>query len=220
MIYDFHTHTFLSDGEISPMELIRRAVCSGYRAIAITDHAGPGELARFITEITTDCVLAEQYWDIKAIPGVELTHLPPDAIDDVARQAKDLGAQLVIIHGETVVEPVEAGTNAAAVRSQYVDILAHPGLITKQEAVTARENNVFIEISARKGHSLTNGHVARIAGQSGAKLLLGSDAHDEGDLLSTDLANSILRGIGLGEARFKEVLEANPGALLEKIQKK
>ena len=28
-MYDFHTHTFLSDGVLSPVELIRRALARG-----------------------------------------------------------------------------------------------------------------------------------------------------------------------------------------------
>ncbi len=217
MIYDFHTHTFLSDGELSPLELIRRAIVNGYRAIAITDHAGPGELERFITEVARDCKLAEKYWDIRAFPGVELTHLPAESIDEVARQAKEMGARVVIVHGETTVEPVEPGTNMATVKSEFVDILAHPGLLTPEEAGLARENGVFIEISARRGHSLTNEHVARVARDAGAQLLLNSDAHNEDDLLTTDLTDTVLRSAGLPEAEMKIVLETNPGILLGRI---
>ena len=37
-------HTFLSDGVLSPVELIRRAHVAGYRVMAITDHVGAGNL--------------------------------------------------------------------------------------------------------------------------------------------------------------------------------
>ena len=106
MLYDFHSHTFLSDGVLSPLELIRRAAVRQYAAIAVTDHTGPGSLARIIKEVSKDCELARSQWGIIAIPGVELTHLPAVAIDDVARKAKDLGAWLVVVHGESPVEPV------------------------------------------------------------------------------------------------------------------
>jgi predicted metal-dependent phosphoesterase TrpH len=43
-MYDFHTHTFLSDGVLSPIELIRRALVRGYKAIGVTDHVGVGNL--------------------------------------------------------------------------------------------------------------------------------------------------------------------------------
>lgn len=220
MICDFHTHTFLSDGELSPMELIRRAVHNGYQAIAITDHAGLGELERFISEISKDCALAEKHWDIKAIPGVELTHLPAAAIADVAKQAKEMGAKLVVVHGETTVEPVEKGTNAAAVGSPHVDILTHPGMLTDDEARAASLNGIFLEITARKGHSLTNEHVVKVARTVGAKLILNSDAHDEDDLLTPNSANDILRGAGLSEEEIAQVLQTNPKELLERIYKK
>ncbi len=43
-MYDFHTHTFLSDGVLSPIELIRRALVQGYKAMAVTDHVGLGNV--------------------------------------------------------------------------------------------------------------------------------------------------------------------------------
>ena len=43
-MYDFHTHTFLSDGVLSPIELIRRAFVRGYRGMAVTDHVGLGNV--------------------------------------------------------------------------------------------------------------------------------------------------------------------------------
>lgn len=217
MVYDFHTHSTLSDGALSPIELIRRAQVRNYKAIAITDHVGVGYLERIIKEIADDCALARQHWDIIAIPGVELTHLPPAAICEAAKRAKELGAWLVVVHGESIIEPVEKGTNSAALRCPYVDILAHPGLLTLEEAELAAANGIFLEISARKGHSLTNGHVAQLARLTGAKLLLNSDAHNPSDLLSPDLVRRIAQGAGLNEEESVEVLTINACALLEKL---
>jgi histidinol phosphatase-like PHP family hydrolase len=130
-----------------------------------------------------------------------------------------MGVQIVVVHGETIVETVEQGTNKAAMQSPYVDILAHPGLITVEEAALAKRNGVFIEISARKGHSLTNGHIASIARATGARLLLSSDAHSTQDLLSSGLAIAILRGAGLAEGEVEETLQTNPATLLGKLGK-
>src|SRR4030066_821736 len=102
MVYDFHCHTNLSDGALTAIELIRRAHLAGYKAIALTDHVGQGSLQRVLTEIIRDCALARAHWNILAIPGVELTHLPPAAIAETAREAKVLGAWLVVVHGETL----------------------------------------------------------------------------------------------------------------------
>lgn len=217
MIYDFHTHTFLSDGELSPVEAIRRAHSMGYRGIALTDHVGTGSLDRLVAEIVRDCREAREHWDIMAIPGVELTHLPARAIGRAAKRAKDLGAWIVVVHGETIVEPVEKGTNMAAVQSPDVDILAHPGLITAEEAGLAARNGVFVEISARKGHSLTNGHVARVALAAGCRMLLDSDAHGSSDLLTPELAIAILLGSGLEQKKAEEVMTASPALLLKRL---
>ena len=188
-MYDFHTHTFLSDGVLSPIELIRRALVIGYRAIGVTDHVGIGNLEFVVKTLVKDCAEATKRWDILAVPGVEITHVPKEDIGLVARTAKELGARLVAVHGETIVEPVEPGTNEAAVRAPGVDILAHPGLISYDQARIAAENGVYLEVSARKGHSLTNGHVVKVAKKAGAAMVLDSDAHEPGDLLTLPSRN-------------------------------
>ena len=116
-MFDFHTHTFLSDGVLSPIELVRRAHVRGYRAMAITDHVGAGNLEFVVRTLIADCKMASSRWDIRVLPGVEITHVPPEDLDTVARDAKKLGAKIVIVHGETIVEPVAPGTNEAAVKS-------------------------------------------------------------------------------------------------------
>ncbi len=217
MIHDFHTHTSLSDGSLSPLEVIRRAVAAGYASIALTDHASTGDMQRIVPELVQACQLARDYWTILAIPGIELTHVPARAIGTYAQKAKELGAWLVIVHGETIVEPVEPGTDLAAVNSPFVDILAHPGLITAEEARTAAEKGVFLEISARQGHSLTNGHVARLGLKAGARMIVNSDAHDVGDFLTESFANAVAHGAGMDDAASLEMLGANPRVLLNKI---
>ena len=217
MVYDFHTHTSLSDGELSPMELIRRALVNNYRAIALTDHVATGSLSRIIQEVTEVCNLARSYWNILAIPGIELTHLPPPAIAETAKKAKELGAWIVVVHGETPIEPVEKGTNLAALQSPHVDILAHPGLLSLEEAKLAATNGIYLEISTRKGHCLTNGYIASLARETGAKLLLNSDAHNEQDLLTPSLADATTRGAGLNNADCNQVLTINPKTLIEKL---
>jgi histidinol phosphatase-like PHP family hydrolase len=216
-MYDFHTHTFLSDGVLSPIELIRRAMIIGYRAIGVTDHVGLGNLEYVVKTLVKDCAHATKRWDILAVPGVEITHVPKEDIDLVARTAKELGARLATVHGETIVEPVEEGTNEAAVRSPSVDVLAHPGLIVEDHARLASENGVFLEISARKGHSFTNGHVAMVAKHAGASLILDSDAHEPGDLLTPTLTRKVALGAGLTAEESDALLERNPLQLLARL---
>jgi putative hydrolase len=218
MLCDFHSHTFHSDGVLSPLELIRRASVNGYSAIALTDHVGTGSLERVIREVSEDCELARSQWGILAIPGVELTHVPCGAIDEAARKAKRLGARLVVVHGESPVEPVEAGTNLAAVRSSWVDVLAHPGHITAEVAELAATAGVFIEITTRSGHKVTNSHVAKVASKAQALMLLNSDSHSEDDLLTDLLAKQVLTQAGISSRKFRQILELNPLKLLQRIR--
>lgn len=216
MIYDFHTHTYLSDGVLSPIELIRRAHAQEYKVIAVTDHVGIEDQESVLKILLEECRRATEEWGIVALAGVEITHVPKNLISEAAQRAKDLGAHIVLVHGETIVEPVEPGSNLAALDSTYVDILAHPGLITSEEASMAAERGIYLEISARRGHSLTNGHVARLGLSSGAKLILDSDAHEPGDLLTTEKVWKIARGAGLSEHETSILLELNPPGLLQR----
>ena len=216
-MFDFHTHTFLSDGVLSPIELVRRAHVRGYRAMAITDHVGSGNLEFVVRTLIADCNMASSRWDIRVLPGVEITHVPPEDLDIVASDAKKLGAEIVIVHGETIVEPVAPGTNEAAVKSSSVDILAHPGLIEPEIAELAARNDVYMEISGRKGHSLTNGHVAKTAISAGARLVLDSDAHEPEGLLTKDMCEKIGLGCGITQDQVRALLETNPSRLLKRL---
>ncbi len=218
-VHDFHSHTFLSDGELSPVELIRRAAVAGYATLGITDHGGVGDLERLIRTLRADRDAVREAWpEIEVFVGVELTHLPPAVIPRAAYRARELGAELVLVHGETPVEPTAPGTNAAAARSQLVDILVHPGLIAPEDAEAARDHGVFLELTFGRGHSLTNGHVARAALAAGASLLVNSDGHVPGGLLSAEMARKIARGAGLGNEEADEVLARNPQRLLERLR--
>ncbi len=216
-MYDFHTHTFLSDGVLSPIELVRRAWAQGYRVMAITDHVGLGNMEYVIKTLERDCQLASSRWDILALPGVELTHIPKEDIDLAAKEAKALGAKVVVVHGETIVEPVEPGTNHMAVSSTSVDILGHPGLVTLEDARLALEQGVYLEISGRRGHSLTNGHVAQIALEVGCGVVLDSDAHEPEDLLTPELAKKIAQGAGFSLEETHALLESYPRKLLARL---
>jgi putative hydrolase len=217
MVYDFHTHTFLSDGELSPVELVRRALVNGYKAIALTDHAGLGTIKPVLKQLIEDCRIVREYWDIIAIPGLELTHLPARAIPEAARYAREYGAGIVIVHGETVVEPVEPGTNRVAIECPDVDIIAHPGLLTLEDARLAAETGTLIELSARRGHSITNGHVALTARAAGARMVVDSDAHAPQDLLTAAFARTVARGAGLSDPEADTTLQVNPVDLLERL---
>lgn len=214
---DLHTHSLLSDGEYLPSELARRAYVKGYHVIGISDHVDPSTIDHVVASILAVKAKAEFYTNITIIPGVELTHVPKGLIKETIGYARKLGIAYVVVHGETLAEPVEEGTNREAIEGG-ADILAHPGLITEELALVAKERGVLLEISARKGHSLTNGHIARIARQTGANLVYNTDAHESSDLTSVEEAGKIVLGAGLSAEDFLRMQE-NAVELVRRVTK-
>ncbi len=204
---DLHTHSLFSDGELLVSELVRRAEYMGYRYIGITDHADRSNLDLIIPRVVRAAAEINRHNQIQAVPGIELTHVPPATIGALAEEARELGARLVVVHGETIVEPVLPGTNRAGLEAD-IDILAHPGLLTPEEAALAAGRGILLEISGRKGHSFTNGHVVRVAQAAGAGLILNSDAHAPGDLLSKEMIEKIALGAGLEQRDFQQMLKS------------
>lgn len=205
---DLHTHSIFSDGELLPSELIRRAHVKGYTAIAITDHVDFTNIEHALSSIFKVKYL-EEVWNMRILAGVELTHVPPQKIERLALMARRLGAEIIVVHGETPVEPVAPGTDRAAVEIG-VDILAHPGFITQEEAEIAAQNNVCLEITSRSGHNITNGHVARIASQVGAEMVVDTDTHSPDDLIDSNRAMEIAMGAGLTRIVSERMIYDHP----------
>lgn len=198
---DLHTHTLHSDGSLLPAELARRAEMFGYRGLALTDHADASNLEEVVARAVRVVREYGPYLGVELIAGVELTHLPPGLIGQETERARKLGARIVVLHGETVSEPVATGTNLSAIESG-VDILAHPGLITDVETELAARNGTALEVSTRAGHCLANGHVVAMARKHGARLVVSSDIHGPQDLLTRDMRRLAARGAGMTEEEF------------------
>jgi len=216
--YEFHAHTFYSDGVLSPIELIRRAVVADHAVIAITDHVDFTNL-----EHVLKCQMklkGNVSWDIEVLIGVELTHIPVDKIPKLAAQAKKLGAEIVILHGESPVEPVEEGTNRAGVSCPDIDILAHPGnTLSASDCEIAKENNVWLELTSRRGHKQGNPNVAKAALEAGAPLLVNTDAHEPEDLITQEQAYEVAVEAGLSEKEAVKVVRDNPVKFLDSIER-
>jgi histidinol phosphatase-like PHP family hydrolase len=229
--YDFHTHTVFSDGGMIPAGLMQRAIVRGCMGLAITDHVDSsnlewafGNLLKFVNELgqewhpdvvpegdaTTaplnmpDSGTLGKDWHLPLIPGVELTSVPPRKITVLAEKARSMGAKWVVVHGETIMEPVAPGTNRAAIEAK-VDLLSHPGLITPEDAARAAELGVYLEITSHKRHSLANGWVAQRARESGARLLLNTDCHISAEILDAGQRRAIAFGAGLTAAEVDQI---------------
>ncbi|MGB9595282.1 MAG: histidinol phosphate phosphatase domain-containing protein [Candidatus Poribacteria bacterium] len=212
---DLHTHSLFSDGVLLPAELVRRAEHKGYKVIAITDHVDQSNLDFVVPRIAEIAEKLNKVMNIKVIPGVEITHVPPIYISELAIKARNLGAKLIVVHGETIVEPVASKTDHYAVNAD-IDILAHPGLITPDDARIAEKRGIYLEISSRRGHSLTNGYVAKLALEIGAKLVLNTDSHEPSDLITKDHASTVIKGAGLNPD-YIQIMFNNSDQIVQKI---
>lgn len=205
---ELHTHSIFSDGELIPAELVRTAKSLGVSAIAITDHVDMTNVEHVVRNVVKAVELTDD--SIEVIPGVEITHVTPSKMDKVIADARRFGAKWIVVHGETAVEPVENGTNLQAARNPDVDVLAHPGFITEDEMQIAKDNDVLIEVTGRRGHNITNGHVVNVARRIGAKIVIDSDAHAPEDLMSEKDAYIVALGAGLSKEEADLAIQKTP----------
>ncbi|MEA3489085.1 MAG: histidinol phosphate phosphatase domain-containing protein [Candidatus Omnitrophota bacterium] len=215
---DLHTHTILSDGDLIPSELVRRAYVAGCQAIALTDHVDHSNIDVVTSGAVKVSRVLNRYWDILVIPGVEITHVPVEVFPELVRYARRKGAKIIVGHGESPVEPVIAGTNAAAINAG-VDILAHPGFIKKEDARLAAEKGVYLEITFREGHSDTNKHVFDTAIETGAKMVLNTDTHSPEDILTKERIGQILQPL-TDKDSLKESILLNSQNIVDRITKR
>jgi histidinol phosphatase-like PHP family hydrolase len=212
--YNLHAHTLLSDGQLLPSEVAVRYMTAGYKVIALTDHADYSNIKTMLKATTEFCRRWPKNSSIQILPGVELTHLPPEQFKPLAAYARKQGAKIIIAHGETTVEPVVKETNRLALLAD-IDILAHPGLISDNDTKLAEKRGIFLEITSRRGHSDTNKHVLKQARNFGAKLILNNDSHSPEDIITAgQLFNAGIEA-GLTEKEI-EKMNVEVGSLLKK----
>ncbi|MFW6172128.1 MAG: histidinol phosphate phosphatase domain-containing protein [Elusimicrobiota bacterium] len=218
-LIDLHTHTFFSDGVLSPAELVYRYKNNGCEALAITDHVDYSNLDFILDSIIKVRPKLEKYYNIKIIMGVELTYIPPGDIENMVKLARKKGAELVIVHGESSAEQVPPGTNMSGVRAGC-DILAHPGHLSEEAAKIAEERNVFLELTTRKGHRDTNKEVIQTGKKFGCNFVLNTDAHVPEDILDQQKIKEVLQNCFLEKDYYEKKLIKNSIKIVKKCIEK
>jgi histidinol phosphatase-like PHP family hydrolase len=214
-MYNLHAHTLLSDGQLLPSEVAVRYQNKGYTVIAITDHADYSNIKQLAKSVVEFCRRWPKDSTIKVLPGVELTHLPPQQFKPLAALARKAGIKIIIAHGETPVEPVAKNTNHLALMAD-IDILAHPGLISDEDVTLAKDRGIFLEITSRRGHNQSNAQIIKQARKIGAKLILNHDSHSPEDIISP--ADLIKAGLdaGLTQIEIDKIYEEVKTFLIKK----
>mgnify|MGYP001559111217 CR=1 FL=1 len=205
-MYDLHTHSLLSDGALLPSEIAVRYAALGYKAIAITDHADYSNIDVVISAILEFIKHWPKNPPINVVSGIELTHLPLEQFKPLAKYARSRGIKIIIGHGETLAEPVIPGTNRAVLDAD-IDILAHPGLITDEEVKLAKEKGIFLEVTSRRGHCVTNNNVVEKALKTGARLIINNDSHLPEDIISPAQLITVAEAAGLGQNEINNIYQ-------------
>jgi histidinol phosphatase-like PHP family hydrolase len=215
-MYNLHCHSLLSDGVLLPSEIAVRYLSLGYKAIAITDHVDYSNIKSTVKSILE----FTRHWPkhkvpINVLPGIELTHLPLSQFAPLAKYARRQGIKVIVAHGQTPAEPVINGTNLAALNAD-IDILAHPGLIRDEEIKLAKRKGIFLEVTARRGHCLTNPQVVKRALRLGAKLILNTDSHAPEDIISPARIFKTALKAGLNKKQIDKIYQDTEKFLKEK----
>jgi len=194
---DLHTHTDWSDGSTTVEELVAGAADFGHDYLAISDHAtGPGmvggvgvpddELREQIEAV--EAVAADA--DVDVFTGVEANI----AEDGSISVADDLLADLDVVVASPHAALDGDGTDrlVAAAEHPHVNVVGHPtgrylnrrpGLDVDVErlAEAAADHDTALEINANPARLDLSGHAVKRAIESGATVVINTDAHSPRD---------------------------------------
>lgn len=96
MSVDLHLHTLISDGLVTPRELVRRAASEGHRAIALSDHdttQGLAEAAQAASEFANAPQLIPAIELTVQVPGQGSVHVLGYGIDPAGEELQAAAAE-------------------------------------------------------------------------------------------------------------------------------
>lgn len=221
LVADLHVHTVASGHAFSTVEEIARAAAAkGMELVALTDHGPglPGGAHNY--HFWNLRVVPREMYGVRLLKGVEANIMDADGSLDLSEELLDLmDIVLVSFHPRLGFDSDSEEANTAAmvgaIANQYVDIVAHPGnpsFPLNMEVVVdaAREHGVlleinnssFLEVTSRSGAYEHDLSMARLAGERGMDLAMGSDAHMAYAVGEFGHASGLAREAGLPAERI------------------
>lgn len=197
---DLHVHSHWSDGVASIEEMAQAARARGYEYIAICDHTQslavasgltPEEIREREKEIRR---WNEKHRDLLVLNGVEANILSDGSIDFPDAELALLEVVVAGLHsGLTQKEEKILMRLEKAMRNPYVQIISHPTgrIIGRRDAsemdidaliALAKATYTVLEMNAQPERLDLRDVDARRATQSGVKVVISTDAHDQGSL--------------------------------------
>ena len=212
---DLHVHTNWSDGEETIEAMAKAAKQRGYEYIGICDHSKRLQIAKGLDEarlreqIESIRNLNKTLRDIRVLSGIEVDILADgslDLADDVLAETDLVVAS--VHYGRKASETEMTNRIIQAMNNPYVDVIGHPlGRIVGRRSAyqvnldelfqAAKQHKVALEINALERLDLPD-TAARVAQESGVKLVINTDAHN-----STQL-DAIVYGVAMARRGWVE----------------
>ena len=189
---DFHITLHLGFGVAAAL---RYASLAGIRFAGLVMPSDGADFSR-LAEFSAQVRRLSLYANVEAWAGVELCHIPPALLPEAVKEAREAGARLVLVYGESIMDQVDQGTNFAAIEAG-ADIVTHPGLVDAEAAAFAAERGVALEFTSCPRHALANAHTASMAMKHGALLVRGSNASRAEELTTRAFWPSVIKGAGI-----------------------
>ena len=231
---DLHVHSKYSDGTATLEELVRFGQKMGYEYIAVCDHSQSVKYAHGLevdrlrkknAEIDRINARLEGF---RLLKGTEVDILPDGSLDYPDEVLAELDFVVASVHqwrkDEDATERI-----LRAMENPYVHAIGHPTgrLISTREGYRvdiealvekALETGTFLEINAYYERLDLNDVHARLAGERGVLLEIGTDAHQAGQLWQIRLGVGVARRAWLGP---QQIVNTRPLAeLLDLLQAK
>ncbi len=192
---DLHCHTTLSDGKNTLGEMAAAARSRGYNYLAITDHSAshgfgndvqPDALLRRVEEVRA---LDAELDRFHLLAGSEVNVMPNGSLDYADDVLAELDWVVASLHTSFRMGREKMTARVlAAIEHPLVDCIGHLSgrLLLKRdpyeldvEAIfaAAAENGTMIEINASPRRRDLNERHARLAAESGVRIVINTDAH-------------------------------------------
>ena len=222
---DLHVHSNWSDGRASIEEMALAAIERGYEFMALTDHGDRLREGRLDAQLEEVEALNARLAPFHILSGAESAIRADGSMDLPDEELARLDWVFGALHTAFERSPTER--ILGAMDNPHVDCIAHPTarrIGERQpevaiERVVARavETGTALEINGQPDRLDLRDVHARLAGESGAKIVVSSDGHRTVTLMSIEL--------GLAQARrawltSEQVLNTRPWERILRAKKK
>lgn len=214
--FDFHVHTYYSDGGSGPVEMVEAAEARGLEAVAITDH-GPelhvGVPREKLAPMLQDIEIARGDAGIPVLAGIEANVMDESGRVDVDEEfAKKLDIRIVSIHTlGNLIDPSEVAREylkrmTKAITHRKFEVLAHPFFYHQNllPYLSREEIENFVKLAVYRGvamelnmkYKAPDDEFLKLCLREGLKFSIGSDAHTPAEVGRIDWALATLRRVG------------------------